>query len=189
MDITRREGICALILYCLLALTEVGFTYDQKPPLQNSRSLKNMLKAVSVIIIIYYILMLCIVLPIVFILMMIPVVNLLMLPVLAMLAVMLIPLFTAMFLVSDKGYTAENKKTVVTLIYSCLALLLIVHGPILLYHRDVYKDLHVEIVEKGGMMTITSPTNIIKINKKKTTSTVKKATVGKKKTLKNKDRY
>jgi hypothetical protein len=174
--------VFVLILYCLLALTEVGFTYDQKPPLQNSRSLKNVLKVVSVIIIIYYILVLCIVLPIVFILMMIPVVNLLMLPILVMLAVMLIPLFTAMFLVSDKGYLAKNKKTVITLIYSFLVLLLIVHGPVLLYRRDVYKDLHVKIAEKGGMMSITSPTTTI--NKKKTTSKDKKVTVGKKKALK-----
>jgi len=178
--------VVILVLYCLLALTEVGFTYDQKPPLQNNRSLKNVIKVVSVIIIIYYILVLCIVLPIVFILMMIPVVNIMMLPILAMLAVMMIPLFTAMFLVSDKGYLAKNKKTVITLIYSFLALLLVVHGPVLLYRHDVYKDLHVKIAEKGGMMSITSPTPAAAIHKKKTKSSpnTKKATVGKKKALK-----
>jgi flagellar motor switch protein FliM len=44
------------------------------------------------------------------------------------------------------------------------------------------KDLHVKIAEKGGMMSITSPTTTI--NKKKTTSKDKKVTVGKKKALK-----
>lgn len=134
--------VLILVIYCLMALTEVGFTYEEKPLLPNNRSLKALLKIISVLIIFCYMVLLCVIVPIFALLLLVPVVNLLLIPIALMLAVLLIPMALAIFLAGERGYSQAHKKTVIRLIYSFLALLLIVHLPIALHRKDLYSQLH-----------------------------------------------
>jgi len=137
--------VLILVIYCLMALTEVGFYYKEKPVLQNNRPLKGILKVISIFIIFFYVVFLCLVLPIFSLLLLVPVVNLILIPLSLLLVVLLIPLATAIFLAGDNGYTEANKKTVINLIYAFLALLVIVHIPIAVSQKNLYSQLYKDI--------------------------------------------